>query len=98
MQIQKLNFPPVIPDNELTYLNYLTGLIESIDIDSDIMIYRKDDSILVRISPSSMQTFGVILEVVKKFHTMLGIMVEFSKSMKAGNNITYTINFQQNHG
>lgn len=93
MQLQKLNFPPVIPDNESTYLNYLTGLIESVDYDSDIMIYRKEDGIMMRISPSDHQTFMTILDIIKKFHTMLGIHVEFSKSMKAGNNITYTINF-----
>ena len=93
MELQKLNFPPVIPDNESTYLNYLSGLIESIDYDSDMMVYRKEDGIMVRVSPSSAMTFNTILDVVKKFHTMLSINVEFSKSMKAGNNITYSINF-----
>lgn len=93
MQVQKLNFPPVIPDNESTYLNYLIGLIESVDYDSDMMIYRKEDGVMMRICPSSYQTFMTILDIIKKFHTMLGIHVEFSKSMKAGNNITYTINF-----
>lgn len=93
MQVQKLNFPPVIPDNESTYVNYLIGLIESVDLDADMMIYRKTGGISVRICPSTMQTFGIILEIIKKFHTMLGITVDFSKSMKAGNNITYTINF-----
>jgi hypothetical protein len=93
MQVQKLNFPPVIPDNESTYISYLVGLIESVDNDSDMMIYRKEDSIMVRIMPSTHQTFFTILDIVKKFHTMLSIHVEFSKSMKAGNNITYNINF-----
>jgi len=93
MQIQRLNFPPIVPDNELTYLNYLEGLMQSIDPDCDMMIYRKQEGVLTRIVPSSAQTFSVILDVVKKFHTMLGIQVEFSKSMKAGNNISYTINF-----
>lgn len=93
MNVERLNFPPVIADNESTYLNYLEGLIGSIDPESDMMIYRKTDGISFRIAPSSFQSFGTILDVVKKFHTMLGIQVEFSKSMKAGNNISYTINF-----
>jgi len=93
MQVQKINFPPVMPDNESTYFNYLEGLIESVDYDSDVMVYRKEDGIIVRISPSTNQTFMIILDVVKRFHTMLGIQVEFSKSMKAGNNISYIINF-----
>lgn len=93
MELQKIGFPPVIPDNESTYLNYLTGLIESVDVDSNMMLYRKEDGIMARITPSSHQSFLIILDIVKKFHTMLGINVEFSKSMKAGNNITYSINF-----
>jgi len=93
MQVQRLNFPPVIPDNESTYLNYLEGLIEAVDFDSDMMIYRKEDGVLVRICPSTPLTFLTIFDVIKRFHTMLGIHVEFSKSMKAGNNISYLINF-----
>ena len=93
MEVQKLNFPSVIPDNEGTYLSYLVGLIESVDYDSSMMIYRKENGIMVRISPSTNQTFLTILDIIKKFHTMLSIQVDFSKSMKAGNNITYTINF-----
>jgi hypothetical protein len=93
MQLQKLNFPSVIPDNETTYINYLTGLIESVDFDSDMMIYRQKNSIMVRIVPSTNATFTTILDVIKKFHTMLSIHVEFSKSMRVGYNITYTINF-----
>ena len=93
MHVQKLNFPSVIADNEETYLNYLIGLIESVDYDSNMMIYRKEESISIRISPSTNQTFITILDIIKKFHTMLNIQVEFSKSMRAGNNITYTINF-----
>jgi hypothetical protein len=93
MHVQRLNFPSVIPDNEETYLNYLIGLIESVDYGSEMMIYRKEDGIMVRVSPSTNQTFLTILDIIKKFHTMLNIQVDFSKSMKAGNNITYTINF-----
>lgn len=93
MKVERLNFPPVIADNENTYLSYLEGLIGSIDPHADMMIYRKTDGISFRIAPSSFQSFGIILDIVKKFHTMLGIQVDFSKSMKAGNNISYTINF-----
>src|SRR5438046_2035015 len=96
MQIQRVNFPPIIADNEETYLSYMEGLIGSIDGQADMMITRRSGGIIARISPSEYRLFPVILDVVKKFHTMLGIEVEFSKSMKAGNNITFNINFE-NH-
>jgi hypothetical protein len=94
MEIQRVNFPPIIADNEETYLTYMTGLIESVDQQASMMITRRTGGIIARISPSEFKLFSVILDVVKKFHTMLGIEVEFSKSMKAGNNITFNINFE----
>lgn len=93
MQVQRSNFPPVLPDNEVTYLNYLEGLIGSIDSECDMLITRKTEGILVRISPSLPAYFATIFDVVKKFHTMLGVQVEFSKSMKAASNISFMINF-----
>lgn len=93
MQTQRLNFPDTIPDNESTYLNYLEGLVESVDMHCDMMIYRKEDGVLVRISPSEPAYFGEILNVIKRFHTMLGIQVDFSKSMKVTSSISYKINF-----
>jgi hypothetical protein len=93
MKCQRLNFPDVIPDNETTYLNYLEGLVESVDLHSDMMIYRGEDSIMVRISPSEPAHFDNILLVIKRFHTMLGIQVDFAKSMKVTSSINYKINF-----
>lgn len=93
MKCQRLNFPEVLPDNESTYLNYLEGLIESVDLHSDMMIYRKEDGVMVRISPSEPAYFSQILTVIKRFHTMLGIQVDFSKSMKITSSINFKINF-----
>lgn len=93
MKCQKLNFPQVIPDNESTYLNYLEGLVESVDLHSDMMIYRGEGSVMVRISPSEPAHFENILNVIKRFHTMLGIQVDFAKSMKVTSSINYKINF-----
>lgn len=93
MNCQRLNFPDVIPDNESTYLSYLEGLVESVDLHSDMMIYRGQDNIMVRISPSEPAHFDNILTVIKRFHTMLGIQVDFAKSMKVTSSINYKINF-----
>lgn len=93
MKCERLNFPDVIPDNESTYLGYLEGLIESVDLHSDMMIYRGSDSIMVRISPSEPAYFEQILTVIKRFHTMLGIQVDFAKSMRVTSSINYKINF-----
>lgn len=93
MIVQRINFDPILPDNETTYLNYLEGLIESVDSQSDMVITKTIAGILVRISPSGPMHFGEIFSVIKRFHTMLGLRVEFSKSMKAASNISFLINF-----
>jgi len=93
MLIQRVNFPPILQDNEETYLRYLGDVISSVDMDSSILFTRRHQGVGVRISPSEPQGFNIILEEVKKFHTMLGIHVAFSKSMKAGANISFQIDF-----
>lgn len=94
MIVQKLNFPPILQDNEETYIRYLETVISAVDMDSSILLTRRDKGVGVRIAPSEPQAFKNVLEEVKKFHTMLGIQVSFSKSMKAGANITFQIDFQ----
>ena len=94
MTIERINFPPVIPDNETTYLNYIEGLISSIDENSSMLMSRGINGLSIRIAPSEYRYFEEILKVIKRFHTMLGIQVEFSKSMKAGMNITFNIKFE----
>lgn len=96
MQVQRVNFPSVISDNEETYLKYLEGLILSVDSGAYIVITHNPLKRIIRVSPSDYRTFHTILDVVKKFHTMLGVEVDFSKSMKTSNNITFSINLE-NH-
>lgn len=93
MQIQRLNFPSILPDNEEVYMRYLEGVLSAVDPDSALMLSRDRNKITTRISPSVPGAFNNILEEVKKFHTMLGIRVDFSKSMKLGANIYFTIDF-----
>lgn len=96
MQVQRINFPKVLKENEVTYLRYLEGILEAVDPDLSMILNRDRNRIVTRISPSVPASFNSILDEVKKLHTMLGIRVEFSKSMKAGANIHFTINFQEN--
>lgn len=93
MQIQKLNFPPILQDNEEAYFRYLEGITSSVDDQASILLVKRSQGIGIRISPSSPGNFSNILEEMKKFHTLIGIQVDFSKSMKAGANVAFQINF-----
>lgn len=93
MHVQKMHFPSILPDNEETYYGYLQGLVESIDNEAHMILIKKEDGVAVRIMPSEYRRFEQLLDLIKKFHTMLSIQVDFSKSMKAGNNISFSIKF-----
>ena len=92
MRVHMLNFPKILSENESTYFRYLEGVIGAVDVDASIQVINRSEGISVRVSPSTMQNFQIILQEIKKFHTLLGIRVTFSKSMKVGSNIHYTIN------
>lgn len=94
MELYQVNFPSLLPENEQTYLRYLEGVLSSIDEGSIGQVTRRIEGVSVRISPSSPRFIAPLLTEIKKLHTMLGIEVEFSKSMKAGRNIFFNINFQ----
>lgn len=97
MQVQRVHFPKIINDNEETYIRYLEGIICSSDIEASVQLTRRNigesNGLIVRIAPSDPARFNMILDEMKKFHRMLNIEVEFSKSMKSGSNICFQINF-----
>lgn len=93
MIFHKLGFSEVMSENEKAYLMHLEGIISSVDTNASAEVIRRPAGLSVRISPSSYELFALLLSEVKKFHTLLSIHVDFSKSMRAGNNIFFNINF-----
>lgn len=93
MILYTIGFPQIVSENEKAYLAHLQGIIESVDMNATTQVSRRADGLSVRISPSGPDFFPIILSEIKSFHSMLNIRVEFSKSMKSGNNIFFNINF-----
>lgn len=91
MQIKRTNFPSILEDNEETYLQYLEAVINSIDFHSSTEVTNKPDGFLIRIAPSDPLYLSVLLDTIKIAHNNLFITVEFSKSIKTGNTITFQI-------
>jgi hypothetical protein len=94
VELYKVGFPSLLSENEQTYFRYLEGVVSSIDESSVGQVTRRVEGISVRICPASPGALAMILQEIKRLHTMLGIEVEFSKSMRAGRNIFFNINFQ----
>lgn len=91
MKVVFINFPSIIDDNEANYYSTLQALVESLDHEGIIRITKKIQAINVRISPSHPQYLRELIEEMKQFHTLYGLRLEFSKSMKKTCNINFDI-------
>lgn len=92
MQLYTRHFPKVMNDNELTYFNHLTGIIDSIDELSTLEVTKTPNSYHFRLVPSIPQYNTHLLEEILKFHNLFKIKLDLSKSIKS----SATINFQIN--
>ena len=91
MQVQTKFFPQVMPDNELAYLAHLKGLIESVDELSTLEITKNPNSLHFRLAPSLPMYNDMLLEELLKFHNMLQIQLNLSKSIKSSATIVFNI-------
>jgi hypothetical protein len=80
-----------MPDNELAYLAHLKGLIESVDELSTLEITKNPNSLHFRLAPSLPMYNDMLLEELLKFHNMLQIQLNLSKSIKSSATIVFNI-------
>lgn len=81
-----------MPDNELAYLAHLQGIIDSVDELSTLEITKNPNSYHFRLAPSLPMYNDMLLEELLKFHNMLQIHLNLSKSIKASATIVFEIN------
>jgi len=91
MQIHKKFFPKIILDNDQLYLSHLEGVIDSVDELSSMEITKLDNAYKFRLAPSLPKYIPFLLQEILKFHTMVGIHLELSKSIKTSNTIVFQI-------
>lgn len=80
-----------MPDNELAYLAHLQGVIDSVDELSTLEITRNPNSLHFRLAPSLPKYNNMLLEELLKFHNMLQIQLNLSKSIKSTATIVFDI-------
>ena len=91
MQIHKKFFPEVMQDNELAYFAHLEGIISSVDELSTLEITRNPSSYHFRLAPSVPRYNEMLLEELLKFHNLLQIHLDLSKSIKSSSTIVFDI-------
>lgn len=84
-------FPDVLPDNEYTYFASLKGIIDSIDEFSSLQITKQKDSYQFRLSPSLPNYTDSLVKELFRFHTLLGLHLQVSKSIKTSGTIFFKI-------
>jgi len=91
MQINTKFFPQVLQDNETAYFAHLTGLLEAIDELATLEITKNPNSLNFRLAPSLPKYNSLLLEELLKFHNLLQIKLNLSKSIKSSATIVFEI-------
>ena len=91
MQLSTKFFSKVMQDNETAYLSHLYGIIDSVDELSTLEITKNPNSLHFRLAPSLPKYTNMLLEELLKFHNLLNIHLDLSKSIKSSATITFEI-------
>lgn len=91
MQVSKKHFPEVMQDNELAYFAHLQGIIDSVDELAIVEITKNPQSYHFRIATSVPRYNEMLLEELLKFHNVLQLKLNLSKSIKSSATITFDI-------
>lgn len=78
-------------DNELAYFAHLEGIIDSVDELATLEITRNPNSYHFRLAPSIPMYNDMLLEELLKFHNLLQIHLDLSKSIKSSATIVFDI-------
>lgn len=92
MEISKKFFSKVMTENEEIYFASLLGVIESVDELSSLEITKTPTAYLFRIIPSLPKYTNILVEELIKFHNLLGIRLNMSKSIKTSAVLSFKIN------
>jgi hypothetical protein len=92
MQVNTKFVSQVIPDNDMIYLNRLVAIIESVDELSSLEITKNPHSYQFRLVASLPKYNELLLEELLKFHNLLRIKLNLSKSIKSSSTICFEIN------
>lgn len=86
MQTNYINFNiEHIPDNEAMYFVLLQNIIHSIDSYAYVTFIKNPDSYIVRVSLLKAGRTDDLVKQLNMYNSSMGILVNYGKSLKAGN-------------
>lgn len=89
----KLNrtLPSILPDNDILFISHLEGIINTIDEFCYGEVIKSKDEYIFRLTPSIPKFINDIIHQINLINNFFHITVEFSKSIKSTNTITFKI-------
>lgn len=97
MQLYKIGFPAIVPDNELAYFQMLQAVIESVDELSELRAVKKPAAVAFVLTPSAARYTQALLQGILSYHTLLGIQLTLSKSIRTTSTIQFEIALEGAH-
>jgi hypothetical protein len=91
MEINKKFFPGIMKENEAIYFASLQGVIESVDELASLEITKTPKEYKFRLVPSLPKYTNMLIEELLKFHNLIGVRLDMSKSIKTSATITFNI-------
>lgn len=95
-KIHRKGFTTITLDNEETYFLHLSGIIESVDEYAFVQITKSPNKINIRIAPSLPKYNDLLLKEILKFHNLLQIKLNLSKSIKSSATIVFELKLDIN--
>lgn len=92
MIIKKKFFPAILKENEEMYFAHIEGIMSSVDELCSMQITYTGEKYIFRIAPSHPKYMNLIIEELIKYHNLLNIRLEFSKSIKTTSIILFKLN------
>lgn len=87
-------FFPILLENEKNYFAQLEGIIDSVDEYSSLQITKTQQNFIFRLAPSHPKYTNMLIEEIIKYHNLLHIRLDFSKSIKTTGTIIFKINLE----
>jgi len=93
MELVRKYFPEVMQDNESIYFASLKGVIESVDEFASLEVTKTPKAYNFRLVPSLPKYTNMLIEELIKFHNLISIRLDMSKSIKTSATITFSITY-----
>lgn len=93
MKISKRFFPEILQENDMIYLDYLEGVLCSVDEYATLEITKGLNAYQFRLVPSAPRYTKILLQSILELHNLFNIRLDLSKSIKITGAIVFKIEF-----